>query len=1006
MKYNKYIMILLPFLAAVGCQVETDMPGLEDAAKKMKFTAILEDVSATRTYLGEEEEGQFPVYWNEGDKIKMFVSQHEISDGQGYQLDLESGAGTVESVFSGDVPELPEGSLYYYAVYPYSLAASIGGGGPWDSGESSAENTYDPEGNGERLWELANYVQIPLPSVQKFAPHSFGRDYNPAIAVSRDQTLRFKNVCGLLRINLTGNVKVGRITVQGDGEAALWGVLLARYRWRQNSSESEISLQAANGQSTGQYQDFDRKLLTLDCGEGVQLTDEPNEFYLVLPVLGNMTWDGGDYYDFKYKSVLADGFTIRIYDSEGIEVFAQHTEKDNNIVRSMIRNMPVLDIRRQSLTDLSVNGTANSYIVSPDGNTYRFFAGNRGNSPQPINENGPVAIQDAVVQVLWETRMSGTVQTGLNDILDEVSFDPQTQYISFKTTSNPGNALIALKDAADNILWSWHIWSTDYNPEESGNTDKYGAVEMMDRNLGALQKNPGDVSFYGLYYQWGRKDPFDAGYALENRKYLFYPTMPFSHEDGPKPEEEIIRKPTTYFASVSDFYDMDLSDIALRWGKNKTMHDPCPPGWQVADFDTFYQFASSFSSPSFGVTDYGDYKLFTPSTPDAVYPSEAIWTSLHHRTFWGAVSFQIGSFGKGQYSSGTVPVRCQRSNHTLDLRPVIDLSEDGTANCYMARPRNKYKFNASVKGNSDVSTGMPANAVVEYFTENTNEIHGTSYGGLRVEDFLISDCFLKDGYIYFTTSLDDVYGNATIVLKDPQGKILWSWHIWIVDYDPEANYDLVNLGVPTKMMKMNLGALNNTMYDSRAMGMMYQWGRKDPFLGAVFYDSNSQVLYSGTHGSVEASNETSTLFYSLRNPAMAIMDEADGDGDWLIEHENALWGEEKTMYDPCPRGWKVPSRPVFQEHSVESVYQYGMQMDGVWYPATGFRHSVSFNLNRVGQEGHYWYVTPKDDGHAYSFFFDSDNQTVDLTNHDSPKAQLNAIRCVEDAPHGEIVVND
>ena len=105
MKNNKYIIILLSFLAAVSCQVEADMPGKDDAAKKMKFTAILEDVSATRTYLGEEDdEGLFPVYWSEGDKIKMFVSQHEISDGQGYQLDLESGAGTVESVFSGDVP--------------------------------------------------------------------------------------------------------------------------------------------------------------------------------------------------------------------------------------------------------------------------------------------------------------------------------------------------------------------------------------------------------------------------------------------------------------------------------------------------------------------------------------------------------------------------------------------------------------------------------------------------------------------------------------------------------------------------------------------------------------------------------------------------------------------------------------------------------------------------------------------------------------------------------------
>ena len=126
------------------------------------------------------------------------------------------------------------------------------------------------------------------------------------------------------------------------------------------------------------------------------------------------------------------------------------------------------------------------------------------------------------------------------------------------------------------------------------------------------------------------------------------------------------------------------------------------------------------------------------------------------------------------------------------------------------------------------------------------------------------------------------------------------------------------------------------------------------------------------------------------------MDEAEGDGDWLDEHENALWGAAKTFYDPCPPGWKVPARPIYGEHSVSSVYLYGMEMDGVWYPATGYRHRVSSNLNEVGREGHYWYSTPRDDGHAYSFYFNSGSTTVDLANHYSPKAQLNAIRCMKD----------
>lgn len=991
---KKYIILLSTVFAAVACSQKEQ--GFQQEEDIVRFTAIHEGAVATKTYLGEEEDGLFPVYWSEGDKIKIFVSQHTISDGQGYPLDLESGAGTVESVFSGSIPALPDGSLYYYAVYPYSLGASIGGNEAWDSGVSPAEQSE------EGGWENANYLQIPLPSVQQYSPHSFGRDYNPAIAISRDQTLRFKNVCGVLRINLAGNINVGKITVEDDDEdAALWGVLSARYRWKQNSSECEFRLYTENAQA---HSLNNRCTITLDCGSGVQLTDEETDFYIVIPILGRTGWNGGDFYE-PTRVPLYDGFTMRVYDTEGEEVFAKHTDRDNSIHRSMIRNMPVVDVRRQSLANLSANGTANTYIVAPDGGNYSFYAGNRGCSPQPISEVASV-MTNAHAEILWETLMSGTEAPGLHDVVDNVSYDSTTQYISFSSTTRPGNAVIALKDENDNVLWNWQIWSTDYNPEAAGSTDSYGTAVLMDRNLGALQKEAGNESFYGLYYQWGRKDPFDATYYLADRKYRYYPSNPFSVEDGPITLAHMTKIPTTIIYLPGDIYafheeeggDMTIPDIANLWGKEKTMYDPCPPGWQVADFDTYYQYASNFH-----VTDQGDYVVFGASSPNAVYPKEPVWTNHHHLSYWGAIGFNYDGFQTGNYSDNLKHVRCQRSETSFDMRPVIDLSAEGTANCYMARPHNKYKFNASVKGNSTISVGTLAQANIAYYTENTTEIHGTVYGGLKMEDGLITDCYLKDGYIYFTTSLNSLYGNATIYLKDPRGHILWSWHIWIVNYDPDTDYDTIDWGEAgdKKFMKMNLGALNNTMYDSRAMGMMYQWGRKDPFMGAAAYDSNSQAVYNSysdyqEYGFAEASQEASTLLYSLRHPALAIMDEPNGDGDWLTEHENALWGEEKTIFDPCPRGWKVPSRPIYHDKTVSSIYQYGLQMDGIWYPATGFHHKVSFNLNRVGKEGHYWYATPKDDGNAYSFFFDSDNDTVDLASHYSAKAQANAVRCMKD----------
>lgn len=79
-------------------------------------------------------------------------------------------------------------------------------------------------------------------------------------------------------------------------------------------------------------------------------------------------------------------------------------------------------------------------------------------------------------------------------------------------------------------MWSWHIWVNNSSPaqlskaipyttyawDETGiHTDKprVKGKSVMSCNLGALADEPGDdpQKTYGLWYQWGRKDPFPSG---------------------------------------------------------------------------------------------------------------------------------------------------------------------------------------------------------------------------------------------------------------------------------------------------------------------------------------------------------------------------------------------------------------------------------------------------------------------------------------------------------------
>lgn len=75
-----------------------------------------------------------------------------------------------------------------------------------------------------------------------------------------------------------------------------------------------------------------------------------------------------------------------------------------------------------------------------------------------------------------------------------------------------GNAVIGAYDARRHADLELARMGADYDPEAEGGAVDFNGYSMMTRNLGALAADNSSVenilASYGLYYQWGRKDPF------------------------------------------------------------------------------------------------------------------------------------------------------------------------------------------------------------------------------------------------------------------------------------------------------------------------------------------------------------------------------------------------------------------------------------------------------------------------------------------------------------------
>ncbi|MEY8612443.1 DUF4906 domain-containing protein [Parabacteroides segnis] len=221
------------------------------------------------------------------------------------------------------------------------------------------------------------------------------------------------------------------------------------------------------------------------------------------------------------------------------------------------RRVTIIDPIPASENNNNLVPTANCFMVAPGGafcfNPYIYYV-NGASTPNSLLQDWCATTKIQSVRVLWQTKENGDIgdpvlgvansstdHENIVDLTDGDIFEKARIYCRVAPNTTGGSGIIAAYDDANgegNILWSWHIWVTDYSPDARGNEDtqlpenkrklKFSRndlpeqLPMMDRNLGAMTgyttvpPNQLEISkTNGYHYQWGRKDPFRSSYTAE-----------------------------------------------------------------------------------------------------------------------------------------------------------------------------------------------------------------------------------------------------------------------------------------------------------------------------------------------------------------------------------------------------------------------------------------------------------------------------------------------------------
>ena len=298
----------------------------------------------------------------------------------------------------------------------------------------------------------------------------------------------------------------------------------------------------------------------------------------------------------------------------------------------------------------------------------------------------PEALQPTKAKLLWKE----STLTGIN-VAETIS----SNKVAVTGIAGTGNAVVAITDASDNILWSYHIWVPEIDPTDglltyaipSSSIGSGSTYEVMPIALGAMNKatvavdgtatTESNAKSFGLYYQWGRKDPLGRPSTITASGDSYVATS-FVGLSGitkwNQPENmcdlstnsaitpntidvDMIgyatRNPTQFIYDTKDAhnYDWVIKKNDHLWGNGsgylyprksqtdkiyKSIYDPCPDGYRVAPKDLWNRF--TVDGGNYGSQDTDDKRNATFNAANR----NSLGTQRGYFFYYTATPFQTG----------------------------------------------------------------------------------------------------------------------------------------------------------------------------------------------------------------------------------------------------------------------------------------------------------------------------------------------------------------------------
>ena len=282
---------------------------------------------------------------------------------------------------------------------------------------------------------------------------------------------------------------------------------------------------------------------------------------------------------------------------------------------------------------------------------------------------------------------------------------------------------------------------------------------------------------------------------------------------------------------------------------------------------------------------------------------------------------------------------------------VTDLSANGYANTYLvptsASPK-KYKFTAKLLGNTK-NFQFPDGTLIDPDGDgkvHTNQNYNTTYVYAEDTEGVITDLRREGDIVYFTASKP---GNAIIMIGSTSLERVNQFHIWVSnakDQTLPGGHVFLNCNLGATYAPETLEQAKNMTKEQlwRSAGCLYQWGNPTPrpsrteqFVPANYTDTASAgnadwanygwIIHPWSVDAYSLRRFSSTAnaadlirsrmyynFYSVVTSSYA----DDGTLVWWQKDRTtwgdlrfgakALWQKTKTQFDPCPPGYRVPSK--------------------------------------------------------------------------------------------------